>query len=140
MTDLLPHLAAEQNGRKLGEGLKGEELNIIIGSIPYHDEENEKIKNPAKLLAMKLLNDRYGITEKDFTRAEIEMVPAYKAVDIGLDRGLIGSYGQDDRVVLPRSRMRERISIICAGSRPTVGSSRMMIFGVPSSAAAIPTR
>ena len=98
VTDLLPHLAAEQNGRKLGEGLKGEELNIIIGSIPYHDEENEKIKNPAKLLAMKLLNDRYGITEKDFTRAEIEMVPAYKAVDIGLDRGLIGSYGQDDRV------------------------------------------
>ena len=49
---------------------------------------------------MKLLNDRYGITEKDFTRAEIEMVPAYKAVDIGLDRGLIGSYGQDDRCLL----------------------------------------
>ena len=98
VTDLLPHLAAEQNGRKLSEGLKGEELNIIIGSIPYHDEEDEKIKNPAKLLAMKLLNERYGITEKDFTRAEIEMVPAYKAVDIGLDRGLIGSYGQDDRV------------------------------------------
>lgn len=98
MTDLLPHLASEQNGRKLAEGLKGEELNIIIGSIPYHDEENEKIKNPAKLLAMKLLNERYGITEKDFTRAEIEMVPAYKAVDIGLDRGLVGAYGQDDRV------------------------------------------
>ena len=93
VTDLLPHLASEQNGRKLAEGLKGEELNIIIGSIPYHDEENEKIKNPAKLLAMKLLNERYGITEKDFTRAEIEMVPAYKAVDIGLDRGLVGSYG-----------------------------------------------
>ena len=107
VTDLLPHLAAEQNGRKLGEGLKGEELNIIIGSIPYHDEENEKIKNPAKLLAMKLLNDRYGITEKDFTRAEIEMVPAYKAVDIGLDRGLIGSYGQDDRVCAYTALMAE---------------------------------
>ena len=98
VTDLLPHLAAEQNGRKLGEGLKGEELNIIIGSIPYHDEENEKIKNPAKLLAMKLLNDRYGITEKDFTRAEIEMVPAQKAVDVGFDRSLVGAYGQDDKV------------------------------------------
>ena len=98
VTDLLPHLAAEQNGRKLGEGLKGEELNIIIGSIPYHDEENEKIKNPAKLLAMKLLNDRYGITEKDFTRAEIEMVPAVKATDVGLDRSLVGAYGQDDKV------------------------------------------
>ena len=89
------------------QDLKGEELNIIIGSIPYHDEENEKIKNPAKLLAMKLLNDRYGITEKDFTRAEIEMVPAYKAVDIGLDRGLIGSYGQDDRVCAYTALMAE---------------------------------
>ena len=107
VTDLLPHLASEQNGRKLAEGLKGEELNIIIGSIPYHDEENEKIKNPAKLLAMKLLNERYGITEKDFTRAEIEMVPAYKAVDIGLDRGLVGSYGQDDRVCAYTALMAE---------------------------------
>lgn len=107
VTDLLPHLASEQNGRKLAEGLKGEELNIIIGSIPYHDEENEKIKNPAKLLAMKLLNERYGITEKDFTRAEIEMVPAYKAVDIGLDRGLVGAYGQDDRVCAYTALMAE---------------------------------
>ena len=86
------------NARKLGEGLKGEELNIIVGSIPFMDEEDEKIKEPVKLMAMKLLNERYGITEKDFTRAEIEMVPAYKAVDIGLDRSLVGAYGQDDRV------------------------------------------
>ena len=98
ITDLLPHLAADQNGRKLGEGVKGEELNIIIGSLPFMGEEEDKIKNPVKLLAMKLLNEKYGITEKDFTRAEIEMVPAYKAQDIGLDRGLIGAYGQDDRV------------------------------------------
>lgn len=98
VTDLLPHLAAEQNARKLGEGLKGEELNIIVGSIPFMDGEDEKIKEPVKLMAMKLLNERYGITEKDFTRAEIEMVPAYKAVDIGLDRSLVGAYGQDDRV------------------------------------------
>ena len=98
VTDLLPHLAAEQNGRKLSEGLKGEELNIVIGSIPYMAEEDEKIKTPVKLMAMKLLNEKYGITERDFTRAEIEMVPAYKAVDIGLDRSLVGAYGQDDRV------------------------------------------
>lgn len=98
VTDLLPHLAADQNARKLGEGLKGEELNIIIGSIPYMGEEDEKIKEPVKLMAMKLLNEKYGITEKDFTRAEIEMVPAYKAADIGLDRSLVGAYGQDDRV------------------------------------------
>lgn len=98
VTDLLPHLAGEQNSRKLGEGIKGEELNIIVGSIPYLSEEDDKIKEPVKLLAMKLLYDKYGITEKDFTRAEIEMVPSYKAVDVGLDRSLVGAYGQDDRV------------------------------------------
>lgn len=98
ITDLLPHLASEQNGRKLGEGLKGEELNIITATIPFLGEEDESLKNPVKLMAMKLLHDAYGITEKDFTRAEIEFVPAYKAVDIGLDRSLLGAYGQDDRV------------------------------------------
>ena len=60
-----------------------------------------------KLMAMKLLNEKYGITEKDFTRAEIEMVPAYKAQDIGLDRGLIGAYGQDDRVCAYTALMAE---------------------------------
>lgn len=95
ISDLLPHLAAKQNERRLPEGLKGEELNIIIGSIPYTDE---KVKEPVKLLALKILNERYGITEKDFLRAEIEMVPTQKAVDVGLDRSLIGAYGQDDRV------------------------------------------
>ena len=99
ITDLLPHLAADQSSRKLSEGVKGEELNIIIGSLPFMSEDEEdKVKQPVKLLAMKLLNEKYGITEKDFTRAEIEMVPAYKAKDVGLDRGLIGAYGQDDRV------------------------------------------
>ncbi len=95
VTDLLPHLAAEQNERKLKDGIKGEELNVIIGSVPYADEE---IKEPVKLLVLKLLNDRYGMTEKDFIRAEIELVPAVKAVDVGLDRSLVGAYGQDDKV------------------------------------------
>ena len=107
ITDLLPHLASEQNGRKLGEGLKGEELNIIVGSIPFMGEDDEKIKTPVKLMAMKLLNEMYGITEKDFTRAEIEMVPAYKAVDVGLDRSLVGAYGQDDRVCAYTALMAE---------------------------------
>lgn len=98
ITDLLPHLAGEQNSRTLKEGIKGEELNIVVGSIPFCGEEEEKIKNPVKLFVMKLLNERYKITEKDFTRAEIEMVPAFKARDIGLDRGIVGAYGQDDRV------------------------------------------
>lgn len=95
VSDLLPHLSAKQNERKLSEGLKGEELNIIVGSIPFQDEE---IKAPVKLMTMKLLHDRYGITEEDFFRAEIEMVPAHKASDVGFDRSLIGAYGQDDRV------------------------------------------
>lgn len=107
ITDLLPHLASEQNGRKLGEGLKGEELNIIVGSIPFMGEDDEKIKTPVKLMAMKLLNEMYGITEKDFTRAEIEMVPAYKSVDVGLDRSLVGAYGQDDRVCAYTALMAE---------------------------------
>ena len=95
VTDLLPHLAAEQNERKLKDGLKGEELNVLVGSIPYAGEE---IKEPVKLLVLKLLNEKYGMTEKDFTRAEIEMVPAVKATDVGLDRSLVGAYGQDDKV------------------------------------------
>ena len=95
ITDLLPHLSARQNQRKLNEGIKGEELNIVIGSLPYTDDE---VKEPAKLMALKLLNEKYGITEGDFMRAEIEMVPAHKAADVGLDRSMVGAYGQDDRV------------------------------------------
>lgn len=104
VSDLLPHLAAKQNERKLAEGLKGEELNIIVGSVPFIDDE---VKEPVKLMALKLLNEKYGITEADFFRAEIEMVPAQKAADVGLDRSLIGSYGQDDRVCAYTALMAE---------------------------------
>ena len=104
ISDLLPHLAAKQNGRKLAEGLKGEELNIIIGSLPFQDEN---VKEPVKLMAMKLLHEKYGLTEADFFRAEIEMVPAQKAVDVGLDRSLVGAYGQDDRVCAYTALMAE---------------------------------
>ena len=95
VSDLLPHLSAQQNKRPLSDGLKGEELNIIVGNIPYQDDD---VTEPYKLMALKLLHDKYGMTEKDFTRAEIEMVPAVKAADIGLDRSLVGAYGQDDKV------------------------------------------
>lgn len=104
VSDLLPHLAAKQNERKLAEGLKGEELNIIVGSVPFQDDE---VKEPVKLLALKLLNEKYGITEADFYRAEIEMVPAQKASDVGLDRSLVGAYGQDDRVCAYTALMAE---------------------------------
>ena len=95
ISDLLPHLGAEQNDRKLPEGIKAEELNIIVGSLPYEDDT---LKDRVKLMTLKLLNEKYGITERDFFRAEIEAVPTYKARDIGFDRALIGAYGQDDRV------------------------------------------
>lgn len=99
VTDLLPHLSGEQNKRPLNEGIKGEELNIIIGSVPYMDEdESEDVKDAVKLNVLSLLYDKYGMTEKDFIRAEIEMVPAFKSRDVGFDRSMIGAYGQDDRV------------------------------------------
>lgn len=104
ISDLLPHLSYKQNERKLSEGLKGEELNIIVSSIPFADDE---VKEPVKLLALKLLHEKYGITEVDFFRAEIEMVPAQKARDVGLDRSLIGAYGQDDRVCAYTALMAE---------------------------------
>lgn len=95
INDLLPHLAAEQNKRTLAEGIKGEELNVLVGSHPFKSDEGSEL---VKLNILKLLNQKYGITEKDFLSAELEMVPACKACDIGFDRSLIGAYGQDDRV------------------------------------------
>lgn len=104
VTDLLPHLAAKQNERKLAEGLKGEELNIVVGSLPFADDD---IKEPVKLLVMQILNEKYGLVERDFFRAEIEMVPAFKASDVGLDKSLVGAYGQDDRVCAYTALMAE---------------------------------
>ena len=99
VTDLLPHLGAKQNERKLSDGIRGEELNIVISSLPFVDEsEEEGVKEAVKLNALAILNEMYGITERDFLRAEIEFVPATKAQDVGFDRSLIGAYGQDDKV------------------------------------------
>ena len=95
ISDLLPHLSAVQNERKLSEGLKGEELNIILGTLPFDDED---VKEPFKLYILSILNEKYGINERDFARAELEIVPAAKPRDVGFDRSLIGGYGQDDRV------------------------------------------
>lgn len=97
ITDLLPHLAQEQSKRDLKDGIKGEELNIIIGSIPVVDLDDE-IKNAVKENTLKILYDTFKIKERDFARAEIEFVPANTAVDIGFDRSMIAAYGQDDKV------------------------------------------
>ena len=95
ITDLLPHLGAEQNDRKLSDGIKAEELNVLIGSDAVEEED---VKEAVKLNTLILLHEKYGITELDFTRAEIEVVPAHKARDVGFDRSMVGGYGHDDRV------------------------------------------
>lgn len=95
VTDLLPHLAAEQSKRTLSEGIKGEELNILIGSRPFKSDAGSEL---VKLNILKILNEKYGMIEQDFICAEFELVPAHKAADIGFDKSMIGAYGHDDRV------------------------------------------
>ena len=96
ITDLLPHLAKDQNAKPLGEAISGEGLNILLGTEPCPGEEGDS--GLIKLNVMRLLNEKYGIVESDFVTAELCAVPAAKARDVGLDRSLIGSYGHDDRV------------------------------------------
>ena len=95
VSDLLPHLAKEQSKRTLNEGIKGEELNVIIGSRPFSDDDESEL---VKLNILNILFNKYNIKEEDFYSAELECVPAFKARDLGFDRSMIGSYGHDDRV------------------------------------------
>ena len=95
ITDLLPHLGAEQSKKPLGSAVPAESLNLLLGSRPIGEEEDS---GRVKLAVMKLLNEKYGITEDDFNSAELEAVPAANACDVGLDRSMIGAYGHDDRV------------------------------------------
>lgn len=95
ITDILPHLGKDQLGKKLGEAFTGEDLNILVGSLPLTDGEGDQL---FKLNIMNILHEQYGIVESDLISAEIEFVPAFKAVDIGFDRSMIGAYGHDDRV------------------------------------------
>jgi aspartyl aminopeptidase len=95
ITDLLPHLGGEQGKKPLNEAIPGESLNILLGSRPVGEAgESDRVK----LNVMEKLNEKYGITEADFASAELEVVPAAMATDIGLDASLIGAYGHDDRV------------------------------------------
>ncbi len=97
ITDLLPHLGKDQLQKKASEVIPGESLNILCGSRPVPGAD-DKTTDAVKLNVLKLLNDKYGITEEDFLSAELCVVPAFCARDIGFDRSLIGSYGHDDRV------------------------------------------
>ncbi len=95
ITDLLPHLAQDQMEKKLKNGVEGENLNLLIGSIPYEDD---KVSEKVKLNILNILNQKYGITEIDFTSSEIELVPAFRARSLGFDGSMVAAYGQDDKV------------------------------------------
>ena len=95
ISDLLPHLAQDQSQKKVTDAFPGENLNVILGNIPDCDEN---AKDKVKYTVLKLLNEKYDITEVDFVSSEIEIVPAYDARDLGFDRSMILGYGHDDRV------------------------------------------
>ena len=126
INDLLPHLASEQNKRTLNEGIKGEELNVLVGSFPFKADEGSEL---VKLNILNILYEKYGVTESDFLSAELEIVPAFKAQDVGFDRALIGSYGHDDRVCAYPSLMAlmdikvpKRTAICVLADKEEIGS------------------
>ena len=95
ITDLLPHLAQAQMEKKLKDGVDGESLNLLIGSIPYEEAE---CSEQVKLNILNILNQKYGIKEVDFTSSELELVPQFKARSLGLDESMVAAYGQDDKI------------------------------------------
>ena len=126
ITDLLPHLAQEQMERKLKEGIKGEDLNLLIGSMPYNDKE---VSEKVKLNILNILNKKYGIVEADFLSSELEIVPAFKARSLGFDSSMVAGYGQDDRVcaytsvrALLDTKTPERTAVCILSDKEEVGS------------------
>ena len=95
ISDLLIHLSADQMDKKANKVIEGEDLNVLVGSMPIEDKD---AKDRVKQNILKLLNEKYGITEEDFVSAELEIVPAGKARDYGLDRSMVMAYGHDDRI------------------------------------------
>lgn len=96
ITDLLPHLAQDQMEKKLKNGIDGEDLAVLLGSIPYEDDE--KCAEKVKLNILNILNQKYNITEADFLSSEIEVVPAFRARSLGFDGSMVAAYGQDDKI------------------------------------------
>lgn len=94
ITDLLPHLAQDQMDKKLKNGIDAEDLNLLIGNIPYDKKGSDQVK----LNILNILNKKYGITEADLSSSEIELVPAFKARSLGFDESMVAAYGQDDKV------------------------------------------
>lgn len=125
INDLLPHLAQKQSREPLGDAIPGEALNILVGGLPVAGEEGDAIK----LNVLRILSEKYGITESDFLSAEISAVPAMKARDIGFDRALIASYGHDDRVcaypaltALLNTQDTENTVIVALADKEEIGS------------------
>ena len=125
ITDLLPHLAKDQMQKKLSEGIEGERLCLLAGSVPYEGEGGDRVK----LAVMSLLNDRYGITEADLISAELEVVPGFDVRELGVDRSLIGGYGQDDRVcayaelaAILETEKPERTAVCILADKEEIGS------------------
>lgn len=126
ITDLLPHLGKDQANKKLGEAIEGENLDLLIGSIPINDEN---IKEKVKINTLKILNEKYGIVEADFMSSELELVPAFKAKSLGFDYGMVAAYGQDDKVcsytalkALMEIENPEKTSICILSDKEEIGS------------------
>lgn len=126
ITDLLPHLAKQQYKKTLDEAISGEELNIVVGSIPVKDD---KVKSKVKLAILKYLNDEYGMTAEDFFSADLQVAPNSRARDLGFDRSMVAAYGQDDRVcaytsmaALFDSKMSDETQICLWVDREEIGS------------------
>lgn len=128
--DILPHLdRVVQGDRKAREVIKGEELQIIVGSIPSLIKDDE-IKDLVKYSVLESLNKAYGMVEEDFISAELELVPSQRAKDVGIDRSLIGAYGQDDRIcgytslraILDLEEIPERTAVCFLADKEETGS------------------
>lgn len=129
MPDLLPHLARnEQYSKKIGDAVDAGKMNLVFNSIPF--PQDKKTKEAVKLNALKLLFDQYGIIEENFLSAELELVPAGKARDAGLDKSLILGYGQDDRIcaytsaeaLFAATKDLERTAVVFLADKEEIGS------------------
>ena len=126
ITDLLPHLAQAQMQKKLSEGIDGEDLNLLIGNIPYGDES---VSEKVKLNILKILNEKYGIKEADFLSSELELVPAFNARSLGFDWSMVAGYGQDDKVcayaslrAILEAKVQDKTAICILSDKEGVGS------------------
>ena len=127
ITDLLPHLANEQMKKPLNNGVEGEDLDLLIGSMPYNDKS---VSEKVKLNVLKILNDKYGVTERDFLSAELELVPAFKARSLGFDSSMVAAYGQDDKVCcytglrafVDMDEIPEKTAVLILADKEEIGS------------------